>query len=547
YCRYVLGREIGIGSYSKVLVGHGPDGPVALKQIRVSNSSGLPYSTMRELVILKPLSKLRHQNIVALIDVLLQQHGKDYYLFLVFELLHCDLQIYLSRHRMGPSAVRNLGHQLMLGLDFLHRHRIVHRDLKPQNCLLNQQCTVLKIADFNMARACSWEKQMTAVVSTLWYRSPEVLLAYGYSSPTDVWSAGCILFEMAANGKSLFNAQKEAPMLRQILALLGVPSAAAWPAGSAVARQPLAAEFPPELPASAVAACLAARLPTGLASGLDGGCGYTGGRWSLASLLGERLLRFSPLARCTAAEALRHPYFAGAGAVAESADAAADAAAADVVESVVRNVGINSPFPMPPPQQQSQTLFPVPRWALGAGASSFGAAAFGAHSRGRASMPAAAPFSGGGSFRQKRPASSMMSEEEEDNVERREVAEEESVEVDDIAWASDEQLEEFSSSNESQAGLVGMVTASSEEQSDSSFKNASQTDRLDGGADQMLVSQNSENNPPALPEVAAAAPAQPQASCFSDLSNCGGKLVASRPPPPPPLPLRQRHARRFSF
>lgn len=80
----------------------------------------------------------------------------------------------------GPlpaQQVRSMMYQLLLGLVHCHERRIMHRDLKPSNLLVDTEGTVLKIADFGLARTFGLPlKSYTHEVVTLWYRAPEVLL-----------------------------------------------------------------------------------------------------------------------------------------------------------------------------------------------------------------------------------------------------------------------------------------------------------------------------------------------------------------------------------
>jgi len=119
--------------------------------------------------------------------------------------------------------------QLLRGVAHLHDNWIIHRDLKTSNLLLSHK-GVLKIADFGLAREYgSPLKEYTAVVVTLWYRSPELLLATKkYSTGVDIWSVGCIFGELMLM-KALFPGKNEKDQLDKIFKDLGTPNDKIWP------------------------------------------------------------------------------------------------------------------------------------------------------------------------------------------------------------------------------------------------------------------------------------------------------------------------------
>lgn len=119
--------------------------------------------------------------------------------------------------------------QLLEGISYCHANRILHRDLKPQNLLLSKK-NELKIADFGLARAFGVPiRGYSNQVVTLWYRPPDVLLGNTrYSSCIDMWSIGCIFYEMV-KGEPLFPGQSVEEEVDLIFKALGTPTVDNWP------------------------------------------------------------------------------------------------------------------------------------------------------------------------------------------------------------------------------------------------------------------------------------------------------------------------------
>lgn len=89
----------------------------------------------------------------------------------------------------------------------------------------------IKLADFGMARFIGNPppKNLTALVVTLWYRSPELLLgAPIYDNAVDMWSVGCIFGELLTN-EPLLQGKNEVEQLSKIFDLCGIPTEQTWP------------------------------------------------------------------------------------------------------------------------------------------------------------------------------------------------------------------------------------------------------------------------------------------------------------------------------
>lgn len=288
-------KPVGEGTYGAVYMAKCRDTKqtVAVKKVKMdSEEEGIPSTAIREVAVLKGAN---HPNIVKLLDVCCTP-GR---LHLVFEFIEVNLKQHLKRNSCSllPTAVRELNRQLLRGVEFCHSHRIIHRDLKPQNILIESTGRapgneLLKIADFGMARAFSLPvPKYTHEVVTTWYRAPEILLGtQEYSMPVDVWSAGCILAEVAT-GAALFQGDSEIDTIFQIFKKLGTPTEVEWPD---LAKLP---DFKPTFPRWK-------KTPWQEIRNIGAQMGPAG-----IDVL-ERIFAYEPRGRDSARQALAQPYFA---------------------------------------------------------------------------------------------------------------------------------------------------------------------------------------------------------------------------------------------
>ncbi|KAJ9599082.1 hypothetical protein L9F63_010419, partial [Diploptera punctata] len=212
---------------SKDLIGHGAfavvfkgrsrktNKVVAIKSITKKNLSKSQNLLGKEIKILKELTALQHNNVVALLDCKETAHN----VFLVME--YCnggDLADYLTiKGTLSEDTIRLFLCQLAGAMKALHAKGIVHRDLKPQNILLSHNHPgdkayppphniLLKIADFGFARFLQDGVMAATLCGSPMYMAPEVIMSLQYDAKADLWSLGTIVFQCLTS-KAPFHAQ----------------------------------------------------------------------------------------------------------------------------------------------------------------------------------------------------------------------------------------------------------------------------------------------------------------------------------------------------
>lgn len=126
-----------------------------------------------------------------------------------------------KRVGLAATAVRALGRQLLTALRLLERQGVVHADIKPQNIVVNSDHTSCKLCDLGSAFLVDGPDNVPApLLVSRFYRPPEVILGFQHTVALDLWSVGCVLFEMYT-GSVLFDGSDNSDMLWRIMSLQG--------------------------------------------------------------------------------------------------------------------------------------------------------------------------------------------------------------------------------------------------------------------------------------------------------------------------------------
>ncbi|KAJ0403638.1 hypothetical protein P43SY_002453 [Pythium insidiosum] len=244
--RYKILREAGLGTFGRVLecLDKQRDVVVAIKVVRKVEK--YTESAKIEANILQDVNDKDERNESLCVRMYKWFEYKGH-VCMVFERLGCSLYDYLKSHDYQPFplyCVRAFAWQLLTALEFIHSVKLIHTDLKPENILLvedeeersgfssspssTSSCSsptakqpssngrrvdaamagvdadrltcrppaniAVKLIDFGGATYDDESK--SSIINTRQYRSPEVILGLGWSFPSDIWSAGCIIAEL---------------------------------------------------------------------------------------------------------------------------------------------------------------------------------------------------------------------------------------------------------------------------------------------------------------------------------------------------------------
>ncbi|XP_058795036.1 serine/threonine-protein kinase fused [Phymastichus coffea] len=192
---YEMLKQVGEGSFGQVFKAR-RRGDNAIVAFKVTRKKG---RTDKELVSLRRecevQKELNHPNIIRMFD----SFETDSKFIVITEYVEKELyDIVVKAGRLSEERSQVIACDLVSALHYLHTRRILHRDLKPQNVLVDTS-GVAKLCDFGFARLMSQEIHvLRSVKGTPLYMAPELIDELPYDHKVDLWSLGCIVYELVS-------------------------------------------------------------------------------------------------------------------------------------------------------------------------------------------------------------------------------------------------------------------------------------------------------------------------------------------------------------
>ncbi|XP_060050871.1 serine/threonine-protein kinase Nek3 isoform X2 [Erinaceus europaeus] len=192
---YTVLSVIGEGSFGRALLvqQESSNQMFAMKEIRLPKSSSDTQKSRKEAVL---LAKMKHPNVVTFKE----SFEADGHLYIVME--YCDGGDLMQKikHQKGKlfpeDMILDWFTQMCLGVNHIHKKRVLHRDIKSKNIFLTQNGKI-KLGDFGSARLFSSPMAFACTyVGTPYYVPPEIWENMPYNNKSDIWSLGCILYEL---------------------------------------------------------------------------------------------------------------------------------------------------------------------------------------------------------------------------------------------------------------------------------------------------------------------------------------------------------------
>ena len=206
-------NQIGTGAFSKVFkVRRKIDNEIyALKEVNLSSLSDKERENA--FTEIKILSSIDNPHVIAYKDSFYEKEKNTIYLIMEYA-AYGDLDYQImnrikNRVYFNEKEIWDIIEQIVIGLNALHEKQILHRDLKAANIFIcDKYFTSLKIGDLNVSKCLNTFTMKNTQTGTPYYASPEVWNNRPYDYKSDIWSLGCLFYELTTltapfKGKSM--------------------------------------------------------------------------------------------------------------------------------------------------------------------------------------------------------------------------------------------------------------------------------------------------------------------------------------------------------
>lgn len=201
YSDFEIIKQVGKGSYGTVYrVKRKADSQIyAMKVIQLAKLDTM--SIQNTLVEIQILCSVQHRNIVGYKEAFLHNNNTEICIIMEYigggdlgdKITECKKRKLL----INEEIIWSYFIQTLFGLRVLHSMKIIHRDVKSANIFMMEDFETVKLGDLNVAKVAKFDTAKTQI-GTPYYLAPEIWKNETYSYKCDIFSLGCVLYEMAA-------------------------------------------------------------------------------------------------------------------------------------------------------------------------------------------------------------------------------------------------------------------------------------------------------------------------------------------------------------
>ena len=214
---YKILNKVGSGSFGAVykIIDTKDNKVYALKKIDLDEELKKNISLIEnESNILKSVD---NPNIIKYYDCFRE---KDSFYILMEFCEYNDLRAFIDKYKqkkelIPESVIRTISREICNGIKEIHSKKVIHRDLKPDNIFISNDYKI-KIGDFGISKILDGTSYAQTKAGTYIYMAPEVVRGIKYTNKIDIWSLGCIIYEMCTL-KYCFDANNIINLLNKII------------------------------------------------------------------------------------------------------------------------------------------------------------------------------------------------------------------------------------------------------------------------------------------------------------------------------------------
>jgi len=188
--RFNFNKRLGSGSFSDVYSVYDKKNnrEVALKINKINNDD-----FDNEISILSTLKQKETHNITKMFESF-SYNDKQY---IIFKMYNISLKEYIKLNESSITKTLDISNKISNGLVFLKKNNIIHCDIKPENILFRDNLLdTIVVIDFGISIINNSTIHRNKMLQTIYYRAPEILLGTYYDYKIDIWSLGCVIYEI---------------------------------------------------------------------------------------------------------------------------------------------------------------------------------------------------------------------------------------------------------------------------------------------------------------------------------------------------------------